>query len=185
MALDDLLRYESAAVAEMNVEKDKGLALLAIENQYRVMLGKDFDSDPVMKHSFGEASNGGEKYGITNVAIAGAIENYSQKYNISFASTKFSDLIKYLTEGFSISEEAQKALSVYKDTTLVDLAKTMKDEQTPKEAKEAMQKALQALEMLKERRLRAKTMEIYNGVVKRNLESLYPKEEKKEDGKGK
>lgn len=180
MALDDLIRYESAAVAAVNVEKEKDLAMLAIENQYRVILGKDFDSDPVYRKALNEAKEGGEKYGITNSGIANAIETYSTKYEIYFASTKFSDLIKYLTEGFSIPEQAKEALSAYNDITLADLAKKMKEGEIAKEDKEKIQKAVQAIGMLKERRLRAKTMEMYNGVVKKNLESLYPKEEKKE-----
>ena len=179
MALDDLIRYESAAVAAINVEKEKDLAVLAMENQYRTILGKDFDADPIIKRSLEEAAAGGDQ-NITNLGIVQAMSIYSGKYEKSFNSTKFPDLIKYLTEGFSIPETAKEALSVYSDNTLADLVKKMKEEEVSKEDKEKMQKTLQTIGMLKDRILRAKTMEMYNGVVKRNLESLYPKEEKSE-----
>lgn len=179
MALDDLIRYESAAVAAINVEKEKDLAVLAMENQYRIILGKDFDEDPIIKRSLEEASAGG-KQNITNIGIVQAMSVYSNKYENLFNSAKFSDLIQYLTEGYNISDEVKGALSDYSGVSLIDLMKKAKEEEMNDDDKKKIQKAITAISMLKERRLRAKTMEMYDGVVKKNLGTLYPKEENKE-----
>lgn len=174
MALEDLARYESAAVAAMNAGKERQLAVLAMETQYRTILGKDFEGDPIYENAFNEALEGGED-NITNVGVLRAIKNYAGKYEKALVSTKFSDLVKYLTEGYKVSDEVEEALGKYSDLTIKDLDD--KGKELSKEEKKEIAKAVQAISILKERRLRAKTLDIYNGVVKRQLEGLYPKKE--------
>ncbi len=174
MALEDLARYESAAVAAMNAGKERQLAVLAMETQYRTILGKDFEGDPIYEQAFSEALEGGDG-NIANAGILRAIKNYTEKYEKAFVLTKFSDLIKYLTEGYKVSDEVEEALGKYSDLTIKDLDD--KGKELSKEEKKEIAKAVQAISILKERRLRAKTLDIYNGVVKRQLEGLYPKKE--------
>jgi len=179
MALDDILRYESAAVAATNVDNEKNIAVLAMKSLYKTILGKDSD-DPIYTKALNEAEAGIESgAGITNLSVAQAIGIYNQKYEVAFASTKMSDITKYLTDGFKISDEVKSAFESYKDMTVADVAGKLKDKETSKEDKEALDKAMQAIGMLRERRLRAKTLDIYNNVIKQNLEGLYPKKEEK------
>jgi len=53
MALEDLLRYESAAVAAANAdEKDKTLAVLAMKMLNSSILGKDAEESAIFKRSY-------------------------------------------------------------------------------------------------------------------------------------
>jgi len=179
MALEDILRYESAAVAATNVENEKEIAVLAMKSLYKTILGKDSD-DPIYQNALAEAHAGIETgAGITNLGVVKAIGIYTQKYEKAFASTKMSDVTKYLTDGFKISDEVKSAFEIYKDMTVADVAGKLKDKEISKEDKEALDKAMQAINMLKERRLRSKSLDIYNDVIKQNLEGLYPKKEEK------
>jgi hypothetical protein len=177
MALEDLVRYESAAVAATNLENEKDISLIAMQSLYKTILGKDYD-DPVYQRAFGEAQEGLKTgAGITNLGIAQAIQTYNQKYEKAFVSTKISDITKYLIESYKVSDEVKKALGTYSDLTIADIAEKLKVKEISKEDKESFGKVVQAIEMLKDRRLRAKTLDIYNNVVKQNLDSLYPKKE--------
>lgn len=176
MALDDLIRYESAAVAAVNVKKDSELAIASMSNFYRGILKED---DPIISKALQEAMSGGEA-GISNLGVVQAIGVYGGKYENAFQSTKFSELVKYLTDGYNISNEAKEALGKYNEMTLVDLSKNAKDEKTSKEEKEAFQKAFIALNALKERKLRAASLSIIGENTSELLSQLYPKEEKKE-----
>ena len=181
MALEDLLRYESAAVAATNLEHEKDISVIAMQNLYKTILGKDAD-DPIYQRALAEAGEGLKSgAGITNLGVAQAIEIYNQKYKKAFATSKVSDLTKYLTDGFKVSDEVKEALGTYADLTVADVAAKLKDKEISKEDKEATEKIIQAISMLKDRRLRAKTLDIYNNVIKQNLDSLYPKQEEKED----
>jgi hypothetical protein len=179
MALDDILRYESAAVAANSMKTEKNISVIAMENLYKTILGKDSD-DPIYKNALAEANAGIEsEAGITNLGVAQAIGIYNQKYTVAFASTKISDVTKYLTDGFKISDEVKSAFEAYKDMTVLDIETKLEDKETSKEDKEALDKAMKAIGMLQGRRLRAKTLDIYNNVIKQNLEGLYPKKEEK------
>ena len=179
MALEDLLRYESAAVAASNLEKEKDIAVLSMRSLYKTILGKDAD-DPIYNNALNEAAAGAESgAGITNLGVAQAIGIYNQKYENAFVSAKMSDHTKYLTDGFKVSDEVKSALGSYGDLTIVDIATKLKDKEITKEDKENLEKVMQAMNMLKDRRLRAKTLDIFNNVVKQNLDSLYPKKEEK------
>jgi hypothetical protein len=179
MALEDLLRYESAAVAAMNLENEKDISLIAMQDLYKTILGKDYD-DPVYQRALGEAGEGLKTgAGITNLGVAQAIHTYTQKYEKSFVTLKVSDITKYLTDGYKVSDEVKEALVSLGDLTIADIAEKSKDKELSKDEKEVLGKAMQAINILKDRRLRAKSLDIYNNVVKQNLESLYPKVEKK------
>ena len=86
MALDDLIRYESAAVAAVNVKKDSELAIASMSNFYRGILKED---DPIISKALQEAMSGGEA-GISNLGVVQAIGVYGGKYENAFQSTKFS-----------------------------------------------------------------------------------------------
>jgi hypothetical protein len=187
MALDDLTRYESAAVAKQNVDSDKGLTVFAMENFYKGVLGKDIN-DPLIQRGLSEARQGlanaaknGLEGDITSLGLFDAMINHSGKYEEAFKSTKFSDLTKYLTEGFKIEDEVKAALEKYADLTIEDLGKKAKEEEMSEEEKEAISKAINAVTMLKIRRLKARTVDLYNSMTKEHLSALYPKEEKKEE----
>jgi hypothetical protein len=188
MTLDDLLRYESAAIAAQNVKNEPDLSLIAMQNFYesvnKALEKSGYNNDPIIsgsiKKEFEEAYVGIQAgTGISSAGIVKAISTYTGKYQNAFASTKISDLTKYLTEGFDISAEAKSALGKYNESTLADLAKRSKE--FSKEEKEEVDKLKQTIEMLKERRFKAKTLGIYNSFIKQNLEGLYPKEEKAEE----
>jgi hypothetical protein len=173
MALDDLLRYESAAVAVMNVEKEKDISVLAMQNLYKTILGKDYD-DPIINKALEEAASGGEA-GITNLGVVQAMDTYNKKYETAFAGAKVSDLTKYLTKDYKVSDEVKAALGSYGELTIADIATKLKDKELTKEAKEPLENAMKAIGLLKDRRLRAATLSIYDSVVKQGLDSLYPK----------
>ncbi len=172
MTLEDLTRYESAAVAASNVKKDNQLAVVALGDFYKNILDED---DPIINKSLQEAASGGEA-GLTNYGVAQAIQSYSGKYEKAFNSTKFSELVNYLEEGYSIPEEAKSALSEYNESTLEDLSKKTKDKEISDEDKEKIGKAYQAINTLRDRKLREKTLSIFNSLTTQTLESLYPKE---------
>lgn len=181
MGLEELTRYESAAVAAMNVEKEKDIAVLAVQNLYKTMYGKDVLEDPIFAQAFSEAQAGANSgAGITNIGIVNAIQIYTKKYEAAFQKASMNDITKYLTTGYKVSDEVKEALSLYGELTLEDIAKKLKDKELTKEGKADIEKLTQAIGLLKSRRLRAKTLDIYNDVVKDNLAELYPKKEEKD-----
>jgi hypothetical protein len=173
MGLEDLTRYESAAVAARNIQHEKETSILAMRSLYKTILGKDYD-DPIINKALEEGAAGGEA-GITNLGLVEAMGVYTEKYEKAFAGAKVSDITKYLSDGFKVSDEVKAALGSYNDLTISDIATKLKDKELPKEAKEPLEKAMQAIGLLKERRLRAATLKIYDGVVNENLANMYPK----------
>jgi len=174
MALDDLLRYESAAVAAVNAEKDPGLAIAAMGDFYRNILG---ENDPIINKSLQEAAYGVERNkGISSKGLIEAIETYGEgKYERAFATTKFSDLINYLAEGCNISDEVRNSLAKYNEIMYIDLIKQLKDKDVSDEDKKEIEKAVTAVGLLKDRKFRAKTLEMANYNTEMALNSLYPK----------
>jgi hypothetical protein len=173
MALDDILRYESAAVAAKNAQNEKDISVLAMQSLYKTILGKDYD-DPIINHALSEAGAGGEA-GITNLGVVEAMGVYAQKYEKAFAGASVKDLTKYLSDGFKVSDEVKEAFGSYGDLTVLDIATKLKDKEVPKEAKEPLENAMKAIQLLKDRRLRAATLKIYDSVVNENLANMYPK----------
>jgi len=166
MSLDNLLRYESAAVANMNAKKEPGLAIAAMYNFYKGILGDE--KDPIIYKALEEAQAGGET-GISHSGVIQAIEIYGGKHEESFFSTELSELVKYLTQEFKIPEEAEKSFSKYYGKSLVELSKDDKLD------KDEIQKTIGAISMLKDRKLREKTLGIVNQNVFQNLNAFYPK----------
>lgn len=192
MALEDLLRYESAAVAATNAKEDPNLSLIAMQQFYgnsRAELEKlGYGNDPTVLEGakaiagyFNEAQVGlAEGTGISSAGLITSMKIYSNKYTEAFSSTKISDLTKYLTDGFNISGEVKSAFAKYNELTLEDLGKKAKE--ATKEEQEDMGKLMQAISILKERRFKVKSLNLYDGAAKMSLEQLYskPKEEKKD-----
>lgn len=184
MTLEDILRYENAAVAVRNIKNDAPLAVLAMEEHYKKILGKDYDEDPCIQQDIHEAKAGlDDEAGITNLSLVNAMKVYSNKYTNALNSTKLSELSKYLTEGFKVPEEAAKSFEKYKDFSLLELSSKQKDKEIKAEDKEEIAKMSQAVMLLLERRLKGKGFGIYNNVAKFELEQLYAKKEDKEDKK--
>ena len=180
MALEDLTLYESAAIAAQNAKKEAGLAVASMADFYQQ---RGMGEDPVIQGALQRATVGLESdLGISDSEIVNAIGVYSQKYEKIFVETKFSDLVKYLGEGYDIPKEAKDGLAVYGNATLMDLAKGMNEEGVSEEDKKSIQKAISAINMLKDRKFRAKTLGIVNGNTSATLSQLYPAEnpEKKE-----
>ncbi len=184
MGLEDLTRYESAAIAAVNAEKDPSLALSSYSN-FCQDLGEDFYEHPAIQRSLKEAAEGlnikGREPQIRNTAVLQAIDLYGGKYEKAFSLTKFSDLINYLSDGYSLSDEVKEGLLKYNEYTYMDLAKLMKNEETPDNVKKEIGKAIKAVHVLKDRKFGAKTLGIINDNTTLMLNQLYPKpeEEKK------
>jgi len=180
MALDDLIRYESAAVAEMHAEKEPELAVVAMQDFYKNLLG---ENDPIIKNSLQEAMYGVERNkGISSKGLIEAIEVYGKgKYGEAFATTKFSDLINYLTEDYSISDEVKNSLAKYNEFTYIDLIKQLKNKDLSDEDKKEVEKAVNAVNMLQNRKFRAKTLDMINYNTEMGLNSLYAENPKEED----
>lgn len=177
MGLEDLTRYESAGVAAMNAKKEPGLAVAAMGDFYQNVLE---ENDPIISRALQEAMVGGEN-GISHAGVVQAIQVYGGKYEQAFALTKFSDLINYLSDGYSIPDEVKKGLSIYNESTYMDLAQLMKNEGTPEEIKKEIERAIQAVSVLKDRKLREKTLGLVNDNTTAMLNQLYPKSEKEAD----
>jgi hypothetical protein len=186
MALDDLVRHEAVAVAAQNVKNEPEISLIAMQNFYesvnKALEKTGYNNDPILsmaiRKEFEDAYVGVQSgTGISSAGIITAISTYAKKYQDAFVSTPISELTKYLTEGFDIPAEAKSALGKYSGLTLADLSK--KSKEFSKEEKEEFTKLTQAIEMLKERKFKVKTLSFYNSHIKQNLEGLYPK--KKEE----
>jgi hypothetical protein len=184
MTLEDLTRYESAAVAGKYVKDEPELALLGLQDFYtKLTKGTVFEQDPIFQRAtaqaFVDARTGIEEYGVLASAdLVRAAKKYSNQYENAFNTTKISDLTKYLTDGFKVSDEVKAGLDVYKDATMKDLAEKLKDKALPKEEKEAIERAINAISFLKEGRFRRKGMSFYDNLINENLSALYPKPEK-------
>lgn len=193
MALDDLLTLELGAVAAQNAKNEPDLALRAMQGFYesaqKFLAGTIYAEDPIfyenLEKQFQDAQVGIKQgLGISSAGIVNAIATYSGKYQEKFTTAKISELTKYLTEGFDIPSETRIAIEKYKDFTIADLGKKVKEtKDMPKEEKEELGKLMQTFELLKERRLRAKSVGLYNSFVKQNLEAMYSKKEEKQEDK--
>lgn len=179
MALEDLMRYESAAVAAANIKKDSGLAVTAMADFYKKALGEE---DPIIMGNLEEAVEGAEEGQISNRYVLRAMHVYGGKYERAFATTKFSDLIKYLTDGYKVSDEAMDVFNKYNENTIEQLAKKMKeDKEMSENDKKEIGKMVQALSLLKSRRLKVLEVGIYDRQVTGALSQMYPKKEEKEE----
>jgi hypothetical protein len=179
-SLENLARYESAAIASSNVGKENDLAVAAMGDFYKGIYGEDFKDDVMIQRALKEAAVGG-KDGITNSDLFVNIKTYTGKYEKAFISTKLAELKGYLLEGYLSDDELpegfKKAWESYRELTIADLVEKGKDSETPKEEKEKINTYLGALEMLKSRRLMAKTLGIVNRMTKEGLNEMYPRQE--------
>lgn len=184
MALEDIIRYESCAVAHENVKEQPGLALTAIMNYYQTK--KEIMEDPIagkaLQREIEDAQDGLEKYGVlSSGGIINAIHTYTKKYSDALNKTAFSDVYKYLTDGVKVPDTAKEALSVYSCMTLEDISKKTKSENSKE--KEDAQKALQAIQMLQGRKMKALTLKMIDKNISEGLEHMYPKMEKEGEKK--
>ncbi len=183
MGLEDLARYETAVVAHNNLKERPDLALIAIQEFYKNQKG--LLEDPFVAKYLERAVEDSNQNLQNELGLATDLNNaariYGKKYVEAFATTKISDLVPYLSTGFSISETAKEAILKYKDATLEDLGKKLKDKDTPKEEQEAIKRVNNAIIILKDRRIEAAGLNVFNKYTASRLDELYPKP--KEEGK--
>ena len=178
MTLDDLIRYEPAAVAGMNVEKEPGLAIVAMGNFYKGILQED---DPIISRALVDASVGIESgvSGISNSGVIQAIGVYGKKYEIVFGKTKISDLTDYLSDGYKIPDVVKEGLKSYSKFTLPQLSEKVESDKTSKKEKANIGKVVQTIGLLRNRRLRGAALNIVDDNTTKGLLALY--DEKKEE----
>jgi hypothetical protein len=186
--LEDLLRYESVAVASMKEKDDPALALSAMYDFYYKSLGIP-NNDPVMGRVFAEAQEG-LQYGmqtgnptITHLGLKQAMGLYHGQYEKAFAESSLGDLNSYLGGVCSIPDGLKSVISKYKDLTYKVLAEKLKDKEASKEIKEEIGKVLQSVNMLKEYKLESSYTKIKKKGIEENLSEMYKPKEKSEDKK--
>ncbi len=170
MALDDLIRYETAAIAARNVKEKPEVALTSISKFYETYVIPNTE-DPIsrkaIQRAFEDATYGIlQGLGISNAGVLEAIGVYAGKYDDVFKNALISDILEYVGQGYEIPQNVTQALSQYRDMRFSDL-----EDETAKKA----------IEVLKTRRLKnyGLSMEIdaNNEMTSRALLELYPSEE--------
>lgn len=173
MTLENLIRYEPAAVARNNAEHEPGLAIIAMENFYLGLLQED---DPIISRALQDATAGIKAgvSGISNSGVAQAIAVYDKKYRGTFENTKILDLITYLSsDSYRIPDVVTEGLKAYSEFTLLELSEKAELKDTSEEEKRNMAKAVGATGILRDRKLRGATMGIVNDTTTKNLLALY------------
>jgi len=168
MSLENLLRYENAAVAAMNLKEKPSLALTAIANFYEKI---GLREDPIIMRSLAEASEGvSQGLGLSNAKVINAAGVYAQKYQEALKEINVADALNYFGQGYEIPKTVINGLLKYKDKKISEL----KDET-----------AMKAIGLLQARRLNylGLSMEIpaNDEMITHGLLELYPeaKKEKK------
>lgn len=175
MTLDEVLQYEDAAVANKTAEKEKPLAVAAMEEFYSKLGLRD---DPVIQGALEDAAAGGEE-NISHIGILRAIQTYGGKYDKAFKNTKLSELNSYLTDGLKLSDEYKEEYKKYEGLTYKEIEAKTKDENTSKEEKEELKKYLGSLGILLSRRLEKVRLKMIEKNAERTVNKLFEKEEKK------
>jgi hypothetical protein len=119
MSLENITRYESAAVAGANLKERPNVAFTAIDNFYHQI---NLSEDPIIARALEEGAQsiaGG--YGIGNIGLIKAAQIYGRKYADAFVSTSVSDLLGYLGEGYEIPQTVNQALAQYANVNFGDL----------------------------------------------------------------
>jgi hypothetical protein len=184
--LENLLRYESVAVASMKEKDDPALALGAMYDFYKSL---GVANDPIIVKAFAESQEG-LQYGmqtgnptITNLGLKQAMGFYGGQYEKAFIESSFGDLSSYLGGICSLPKGLNEVISRYKDVTYKVLAEKLKDKEAGKELKEEIGKVLQSVNMLKEFKLDSYYMKIKKKGIEENLSEMYKPKEKSEDKK--
>lgn len=121
MTLDNILRYEKAAIAAMNVKEKPRIALDAITEFYTNIYNGKLE-DPIILKALKDASEGvSQGFGITNIGVIQSAAVYADKYDQFLENTKVGDILNYFASGYKIPETVVKGLSDYKDDTLAEL----------------------------------------------------------------
>lgn len=176
MTLENLTRYEGAAVAGINAKKEPGIALAAISEFYTQITG--LENDPIFGRAFANASVGVQNdTGISDGGVLEAIGTYSHKYEEAFKETTLEELTGYLTNGLNLSENVTNGLSTYNDSTITQLIEKANEDNASNETKQSIQKTITSLEMLKELRLKTQGTGLYTNNLVRQIESIYAPEQ--------
>ena len=173
MSLEDLTRYEFAAVSATNVKEKPNIALASIGNFYEKYIIPEV-TDPVyseaIKRSLKNASIGVDKgLGLSDSVLIESIMIHAKKYEDAYKKATIGELVEYFGEGYKIPETVILGLSQYQDNLFSDV----KDDSAKK-----------SIELLKTRRiltlgLNMETKAINEGITQQLLE-LYPEQKGEE-----
>jgi len=180
MALDDILRYESARVAEDKSESDPEVSLVAMGNHYRTLLGTE---DPIIAQSLADAGRGlqitsqkGRPH-ITNNGLILAMNQYAGSYEKAFNGVTIGELVNnYLNRGYTIPDKTKEGILAYRTLTYEQLATNVKDESRPEDERKKMLTAIRAIGTLKSQRLDKVSSDIKTDLTDKTLKELYPDE---------
>jgi len=170
MSLEDLIRYESAAVAVAKEKERPDISLQAISNFYNQLIGED---DPIIASALNDAQRGlqlGAQTGnpiITNTGVKSAIIIYGGKYEKVFANTKVFNLVTYLGDSYNIPETVEQRILEYQDSLYKDLIEKAKENEVAK-------KVVSALALLKNYKLERKYVDIYKENIDESLKEMFP-----------
>ena len=180
-SLENVIRYESAAVAGMNAEKNPLDAVTAMRDYYNsINMEDDYlvqDGLKKAQESLMLANQTGQKMTLANTSLLGAISNSAHKYEKAFNETEVSGLVKYLGGSCNIPKEAEQGLLEYKDVMYKDLAEKVKAKDTTKEEKEKIEKVLMLISELKKFKLEQNYMKMRTKSVEATARHLYSEPE--------
>lgn len=175
MTLDDVLKFEYAAIAGKAVEKEKPLAILAMSEFYNKYGVSD---DPIIQGALEDAAEGGED-NISHIGVLRAIQLYGNKYDKAFKNTKLSELNSYLTDGLKLPDEYQQEYNKYNELSYKEIEVKLKEENTSKEEKDELKKYLTSLNILLSRKIEKSRLKLIEKNTEKNIERMYKSDEKK------
>ena len=124
----DLVKYEYAGLAGIMEASDQnrrpyaGVSMLRFYHQF------DIDNDDPIIHN-----------AINTGAIKEAIALYAARYEEKVFETKVSDFVQYANDkGYELPKDLADAIKKYKDMTIKDVAKRIKDDEEAKRVIEAV-----------------------------------------------
>jgi len=185
MSLENLMRYESAAVAGMKAKENPMISLNAMEDFYKVT---GLIEDPYIQkglkktqESLMSAVQQGRDMTLENTGLLEAISVYNFKYDKAFNKEKISGLVGYLEGSCSLSKQAKQGLLEYKDITYKELEEKFEVKDISDEDKEKIQSALILISKLKNLKLEKSYIEMRIKDVEATANQLYKKPEKKKE----
>lgn len=181
MALEDLIRYEKAAIAVQKEKEHPDIAIASMERFYEhILTEKD---DPLIQTALNEARQGlevairsGTEPSITSLGLKRSMAVYSNKFEKAYQTAKISDLVNYVSDSCDIPEDIRKEILEYGDSTLEGLVKKSKENSVSDEDKKKISRVVQTLLMMKNEKLENVYMGIRKYEFEKTLKALYSNE---------
>ncbi|MAG10987.1 hypothetical protein CMI44_01610 [Candidatus Pacearchaeota archaeon] len=178
MSLENLTRYESAAVARMKEKENPMISLTAMTDFYNTLeMDEDYFVQEGLKkaqESLIHAAQTGREPTLANTGLLKAITDYSDKYINAFTEEKISGLVGYLEGSCSLPEQAKRGLLEYGELTYNELVDKSKAEDTSDETKKKIENALRLVLDLKDLKLEKSYVGMKTKNVERMANSFYP-----------